>query len=97
MCGIDFNALEDRIDALKTKDTNKLKVYIDGYDGHCLRAYAYFGNQMPDIELAASNEQCYTVKVGNELIDVKETQLIRYKGQILTGKQLYEQIHKVKP
>ena len=52
---------------------------------------------MPDIELAASNEQCYTVKVGNELIDVKETQLIRYKGQILTGKQLYEQIHKVKP
>lgn len=52
---------------------------------------------MPDIELAAPNEQCYTVKVGNKLIDVKETQLIRYKGQILTGKQLYEQIHKVKP
>lgn len=21
-----------------------------GYDGHCLRAYTYFGNQMPDIE-----------------------------------------------
>lgn len=97
MCGIDFASLEDRIDALKTKDTNKLKVYIDGYDGHSLRAYAYFGNQMPDIELAAPNEQCYIVKVGNKLIDVKETQLIRYKGQILTGKQLYEQIHKVKP
>ena len=21
----------------------------DGYDGHCLRAYAYFGEDMPDI------------------------------------------------
>ena len=21
----------------------------DGYDGHCLRAYSYFGTQMPDI------------------------------------------------
>lgn len=49
MCGIDFNALEDRIDALKTGDSQKLKVYLEGYDGHCLRAYAYFGDQMPDI------------------------------------------------
>lgn len=49
MCGIDFASLEDRIDALKTKDTNKLKVYIDGYDGHSLRAYAYFKDHMPDI------------------------------------------------
>ena len=22
----------------------------DGYDGHCLRAYSYFGDQMPDID-----------------------------------------------
>ncbi len=25
-------------------------MYTDGYDGHCLRAYAYFGEQMPDID-----------------------------------------------
>ncbi|QIW87267.1 DNA polymerase [Agrobacterium phage OLIVR1] len=49
-CGIDFNSLEDRISALTTRDPNKLKVYTDGYDGHCLRAYAYFGDQMPDID-----------------------------------------------
>jgi DNA polymerase-1 len=24
-------------------------VYTDGYDGHCLRAFAYFGDQMPGI------------------------------------------------
>lgn len=48
--GLDFASLEDRISALTTKDPNKLKVYTDGYDGHCLRAYAYFGEEMPDID-----------------------------------------------
>jgi DNA polymerase-1 len=48
--GLDFNALEDRISALTTKDPEKLKVYTDGYDGHSLRAYAYYGEQMPDID-----------------------------------------------
>ena len=49
-CGIDFSSLEDRISALTTRDPQKLKVYTDGYDGHCLRAFAYFGDQMPDID-----------------------------------------------
>jgi len=49
MMGADFASLEDRISALTTKDPNKLKVYLDGYDGHCLRAYSYFRDQMPDI------------------------------------------------
>jgi DNA polymerase-1 len=48
--GLDFSSLEDRISALTTKDPNKLKVYTDGYDGHCLRAQAYFGDQMQDID-----------------------------------------------
>lgn len=48
--GLDFNSLEDKISALTSKDPNKLKVYTDGYDGHSLRAYAYWGDQMPDID-----------------------------------------------
>lgn len=48
--GLDFASLEDRISALTTKDPNKLKVYTDGYDGHSLRAYAYWGSLMPDID-----------------------------------------------
>jgi DNA polymerase-1 len=48
--GIDFSSLEDRISALTTKDPNKLKVYTDGYDGHSLRAYAYWPDKMPDID-----------------------------------------------
>jgi DNA polymerase-1 len=47
--GADFSSLEDRINALLTKDPNKIKVYTDGFDGHCLRAKAYFGDQMPDV------------------------------------------------
>jgi DNA polymerase-1 len=49
-CGIDFSSLEDRISALTTKDPNKLKVYTDGYDGHSLRAFAYWPSKMPDID-----------------------------------------------
>lgn len=49
LIGADFASLEDRISALTTKDPNKLKVYTDLYDGHCLRAFYYFGSQMPDI------------------------------------------------
>ena len=48
--GADFASLEDRINALLTQDPAKLQVYTDGYDGHSLRAYAYFKDQMPDIE-----------------------------------------------
>jgi DNA polymerase-1 len=47
--GADFASLEDRINALLTKDPAKLKVYTDGYDGHALRAFAYFGDDMPGI------------------------------------------------
>lgn len=49
-CGADFASLEDRISALLTKDPNKLKVYTDGYDGHCLRAFSYFGHKMTGID-----------------------------------------------
>ena len=47
--GADFNSLEDYISALTTKDPNKLKVYLEGYDGHCLRAFSYFPERLPGI------------------------------------------------
>ena len=50
MVGSDFASLEDRINALLTKDEMKLKVYTDGFDGHCLRAYYYWKDKMPDID-----------------------------------------------
>lgn len=50
--GADFNSLEDYISALTTKDPNKLGVYINGFDGHCLRAAYYFRDQLPHIDLS---------------------------------------------
>jgi DNA polymerase-1 len=47
--GADFSSLEDRISALTTNDSNKIKVYTDGYDGHSLRAFYYFPERCPGI------------------------------------------------
>lgn len=49
-CGADYNALEDKVNTLLTKDPNKEKIWIDGYDGHCYRAFYYWRDQFPDIE-----------------------------------------------
>ena len=73
MVGADFSSLEDRINALLTKDPNKLRVYTDGYDSHSLRAHAYFGNQMPLIRQVDPLKQLRTFKV---LIDGQEHYLI---------------------
>ena len=63
-CGADFDSLEDKISALTTRDPNKLKVYVDGLDGHALRAYSYYKDQMPDIQLAEKDDRVFCVKIG---------------------------------
>lgn len=65
LVGADFSSLEDRIAALITKDPNKLRVYEDLYDGHCLRAFAYFGDQMPDIVA-----QWETIEKADKVVEV---------------------------
>lgn len=87
--GADFASLEDRISALTTKDPNKLKVYTDGYCGHCLRAYAYFSEQMPDIVFPKNNELCYKANIGDTDFWFTETQEIEYDGKIYTGGEFY--------
>lgn len=96
-CGIDFNALEDYVDALQTKDPNKLNIYLKGYDSHSFRAWYYWKEffAKEGLTLADENDVCYSAKVGTKSIVFKATDLIQYKGNILTGKQLYEQINKV--
>ena len=48
--GADFGALEERIGAILSQDPNRIKVYTDGMDGHSMRAYKYFSEEMPDID-----------------------------------------------
>ena len=49
-CGADFSALEDRIISILSNDPNKKRIFTEGIDGHCLNAYAYYKDQMPDID-----------------------------------------------
>lgn len=63
LAGADFSSLEDRINALLTKDPQKIKVYTDQFDGHSLRAYAYFNKQMPDIRQVTPDQNLRTFKV----------------------------------
>ena len=58
--GLDFNALEARIDALTTKDPAKLAVYIDGYDSHSYNTYGYWPNKMPDIRTTDPSKKLRT-------------------------------------
>lgn len=48
--GADFNSLEDYVSALQTKDKNKLKIYLEGYDGHSLRTYYYWPERFTHLE-----------------------------------------------
>lgn len=45
--GADFNALEDRINTLLTKDPAKEAVLVDGFDGHMYRAVHYRPEDFP--------------------------------------------------
>lgn len=90
--GADFSSLEDYISALTTKDPMKLKVYIDGFDGHCLRAYAYFGAEMPDIEVAPAEAPCYKANVGNQVIYFHADEDVEYLGVAMKGKELYAKL-----
>ena len=88
-CGIDFNSLEDRISALTTKDPNKLKVYEEGYDGHSLRAVAYFGEQMPDIDPASVESVNAIAEKGHKYGHLRQdskapTFALTYQGTYIT-------------
>jgi len=83
-------ALEDRISALTTKDPNKLTVYLEGFDGHSLRAQAYFGELMPDIERAPIGAKCYRAMLGTKEIYFHEHETIMYMGKKVTGAELFQ-------
>lgn len=88
--GLDFASVEDRISALTTRDPNKLAVYLQGFDGHSLRAQAYFNDAMPDIERAPEGAQCYKALVGTKEIYFHAHETIVYMGKTMTGAELHQ-------
>lgn len=67
--GADQRSLEDRISALTTRDPNKLSVYTSGFDGHCLRAFFYYGDQMPDIHMAEAGTRVFKVTLDDGTVE----------------------------
>lgn len=88
----DFNALEDVINTLLTKDPAKRKVLIDGFDGHMFRAFYYFAEAMPDIRLLPeeSTEKTYKANIGTTEICFTSSDNIEYLGTNYSGDELYE-------
>lgn len=92
--GLDFDSLEDKISAVTTKDPEKIKVYSDGFDGHCLRALAYFKEYMPDIEMLPEGAIPYKAIINGKPIYFHSDEEIEYKGQKLLGHELFAQFNK---
>lgn len=85
LCGLDFASLEDRISALTTKDPNKLKVYTDGYDGHCLRTFAYFPEKMIGIVDTVASINTIAAKYPHErFLSKAPTFALTYQGTYIT-------------
>jgi DNA polymerase-1 len=93
-CGLDFDSLEDKISAVTTRDPEKIKVYTDGYDGHCLRAFAYFGEHMSDIEDCPDTATPYKVKVGDDTYYFHSEEKVEYLGQEYLGSELFKLLNK---
>lgn len=75
-CGADFASLEDYISALTTKDPNKLRVYLDKYDGHCLRAYSYFKDKMPQIQTIPNEDSGFKIEQNGETLFIPKGTLV---------------------
>ena len=46
---VDLQALEDRVIANLSGDQNKLSIFLDGLDGHCLNSYYYFKDEIEEL------------------------------------------------
>jgi len=85
-CGADFNALEMRIDALLTKDPNKLKVYLQGFDSHCINTYTYWTDMFPNLD-PTSPDSINTIKKTHSVqrsISKPVSFALQYQGMVYT-------------
>ena len=67
-----------------------MAVYLEGFDGHCLRAQAYFPESMPDIQRAPPETTCYKASVGGTDVYFHADEDVEYLGQQMKGRDLYK-------
>ena len=82
---IDYSALEDRVIASLTRDTNKCNIFLEGLDGHCLNAYGYFKEEIAQ-HMTLTGDTNTDVKEFFRLVEDghKELKAIRQKGKPAT-------------
>jgi len=56
---VDLQALEDRVIANLSGDKNKIAIFLEGIDGHCLNSYYYFREEIENILPRNNNEELY--------------------------------------
>lgn len=71
IAAIDYSALEDRVFANLTKDTNKIAVFTQGVDGHSLAATYYF----PDRVKATIGEFTVNIDAAMQLKDLVDKKM----------------------
>ena len=74
------------INALLTKDKNKMAVYEDGYDSHSLRSYFYFKDKVDEIRQAEPTDKTYLIN-GQYLLG---TDTLTYQSKTYTVEEFYE-------
>ena len=89
---VDYGALEDRVIASLTRDTNKCNVFLENLDGHCLNAYGYFLDEVSQ-HMPITGDTVTDVKLFYDLQENqgnKPLKDIRQKGKpaTLTNKRL---------
>lgn len=82
---IDYGALEDRVIASLTRDTNKCNIFLEGLDGHSLNAYGYFKEEVAK-HMDLTGDTTIDVKKMYELVESGHSELkaIRQKGKPAT-------------
>ena len=79
---IDLSALEDRVMASLSRDTNKCNIFLQNLDGHCLNAYGYFPEEIAQY-MPITNDIVTDVKHFFDLQEHghKELKAIRQRGK----------------
>ncbi|MHB8098113.1 MAG: DNA polymerase [Sulfuricurvum sp.] len=84
IAAIDYSALEDRVIASLSRDTNKCNVFLQNLDGHCLNAYGYFRERIA-AEMPITGDTIVDVKNFFELTETNKTlKAIRQDGKPAT-------------
>lgn len=88
---IDYSALEERVLASLSKDTNKCNIFLKGLDSHCFNALGYFKEEISK-HIKLTGDLTIDAKTFKNAIDAgnKELKAIRQKSKPINFKLNYQ-------